>query len=75
MINPHNDSAFYAYADWAAAQEIAWDEAQQELEEEEEELEAPKGLNHWNQVTNNDNLSPFQKVQQQETRRPASFNN
>jgi len=33
MINPHNDSAFYAYADWALAQEIAWDEEQQELEE------------------------------------------
>jgi hypothetical protein len=50
MINPHNDSAFYAYADWASAQEIAWDEAQQELEEEEEEeeeLEAPKGWTHW----------------------------
>ena len=47
MINPYNDSAFYAYADWALAQEIAWDEAQQELEEEEEELEAPKGWTHW----------------------------
>lgn len=33
MINPHNDSAFYAYADWALAQEIAWDEEQQELEQ------------------------------------------
>ena len=33
MINPHNDSAFYAYADWALAQEIAWDEEQEELEE------------------------------------------
>ena len=54
MINPHNDSAFYAYADWAAAQEIAWDEAQQELEEleeEEEELEAPKGWTHWETST------------------------
>ena len=30
-----SDSAFYAYADWALAQEIAWDEEQQELEEEE----------------------------------------
>ena len=45
------DSAFYAYADWALAQEIAWDEAQQELEEEEEELEAPKGWTHWNTST------------------------
>ena len=52
MINPHNDSAFYAYADWAAAQDIAWDEAQQELEElEEEELEAPKGWTHWETST------------------------
>jgi len=51
MINPHNDSAFYAYADWALAQEIAWDEEQEELEEEEEELEAPKGWTHWNTST------------------------
>jgi len=29
----NSDSAFYAYADWALAQEIAWDEEQQELEE------------------------------------------
>ena len=29
MINPHNDSAFYAYADWVLSQEIAWDEEQQ----------------------------------------------
>ena len=33
IFNPYNDSAFYAYADWALAQEIAWDEEQQELEE------------------------------------------
>ena len=33
MINPYNDSAFCAYADWALSQEIAWDEEQEELEE------------------------------------------
>ena len=33
MMYPNSDSAFYAYADWALAQEIAWDEEQQELEQ------------------------------------------
>ena len=33
MQSFNSDSAFDAYADWALAQEIAWDEEQQELEE------------------------------------------
>ena len=36
MQSFNSDSAFYAYADWALSQEIAWDEEQQELEELEE---------------------------------------
>jgi len=38
------DSAFHAYADWALAQEIAWDEEQEELEQ------LPKGWTHWEPV-------------------------
>jgi len=51
MINPHNDSAFYAYADWALSQEIAWDEAQEELEQN------PKGWTHWETSTTNEESS------------------
>lgn len=63
MINPHNDSAFYAYYEWAEQQlqkiesekedsywywETPWFSMEDtEEEEEEEELEAPKGWTHW----------------------------
>ena len=48
------DSAFHAYADWALAQEIAWDEEQQELEELEQN---PKGWTHWETSTTNEESS------------------
>ena len=45
------DSAFHAYADWALAQEIAWDEEQEELEQ------LPKGWTHWEPANTTEQLS------------------
>jgi hypothetical protein len=45
------DSAFHAYADWALAQEIAWDEEQEELEQ------LPKGWTHWEPSNTTEELS------------------
>ena len=45
------DSAFHAYADWALAQEIAWDEEQEELEQN------PKGWTHWEPANTTEQLS------------------
>ena len=39
-----SDSAFWYYYDWCREMEALHEQEQQELEEE--ELEAPKGLNH-----------------------------